>query len=182
MEGQSSVSARDAWTQLIAERTARQEAKKAQAREWNGDKINAGDREKRLLAPPAPAPIIDAGAGHRKALTAPPPGSPASPIAETDTFVRLCESSGLPVPVRELRFDKTRRFRFDYAWPEQRLAVEIDGGAWSQGRHTRGKGFIEDQRKRNLALLLGWRVLHYTPDRLDEAVRDLRVLLTGDAA
>lgn len=65
----------------------------------------------------------------------------------------------LPAPVREYRFHPTRRWRFDFAWPRERVAVEIDGGIWTGGRHTRGRGFIADCEKHAEAQLAGWTVL-----------------------
>ena len=74
---------------------------------------------------------------------------------------------GLPVPLREYEFAKEawgRRWRADFAWvaPEHRLLVEVEGGTWAKGRHTRGRGFEEDCHKYNAATLLGWRVLRFT--------------------
>ena len=68
---------------------------------------------------------------------------------------------GLPLPVREFRFAPHRRYRADYCWPAHRVIVEIDGGAWipGGGRHNRGKGFIEDMRRNNLAVSMGYRLL-----------------------
>jgi very-short-patch-repair endonuclease len=74
---------------------------------------------------------------------------------------KLC-ASGHAEPVREYAFALPRRFRFDFAWPEKMLAVEIEGGLYSGGRHTRISGFIKDCEKYNLAALAGWRVLRYT--------------------
>ena len=68
---------------------------------------------------------------------------------------------GLPLPVREHRFC-SRRWRFDLAWPDRMLAAEVAGAVYSQGRHTRGKGFTEDCRKYSEAAILGWRILHLT--------------------
>lgn len=76
--------------------------------------------------------------------------------------------AGLPAPVREHRFHPVRRWRLDLAWPDHKLAVEIDGGIWSQGRHTRGDGYRRDCVKGNEAILLGWRVLHFTPDMVSD--------------
>lgn len=59
---------------------------------------------------------------------------------------------------REYRFAPGRRYRADFAWPELMILVEIEGGTWDGGRHTRGKGFQGDCRKYNLAASLGWRV------------------------
>lgn len=65
------------------------------------------------------------------------------------------------VPAGELVFAPPRRWRFDLAWPDRLLAVEVDGGVWTQGRHTRGAGFVADCEKLNRAVVLGWRVLRF---------------------
>ena len=69
--------------------------------------------------------------------------------------------SDLPQPVREFRFAPPRRWRFDFAWVEQRLAVEVEGGVHTGGRHTRPVGFRQDCEKYNQAVLEGWRVLRF---------------------
>lgn len=72
---------------------------------------------------------------------------------------------GLPEPVREYRFDerpRPRRWRFDFAWPDLRVAVEVEGGVWSGGRHTRPAGYSSDAEKYSEAALQGWLVLRYT--------------------
>lgn len=71
-------------------------------------------------------------------------------------------AAGLPEPVREYRFDATRRWRFDLAWPDRMLAVEVEGGVWTGGRHTRPTGFIADAAKYNAAAAQGWTVLRFT--------------------
>lgn len=70
---------------------------------------------------------------------------------------------GLPEPVLEHRFHATRRWRFDLAWPAHRLAVEVDGGVFVAGRHSRGVGYEADCEKYATALMDGWRVLRVTP-------------------
>ena len=69
---------------------------------------------------------------------------------------------GLPAYVTEHRFHTTRRWRFDYAWPEIKLAVEVHGGTYTNGRHTRGGGFTVDREKMNEAAIYGWTVLEVT--------------------
>jgi very-short-patch-repair endonuclease len=64
---------------------------------------------------------------------------------------------------RECRFAPPRRWRFDFANTERKVAIEIEGGAWTGGRHTRGAAFEKDAEKYNTAALLGWIVLRYTP-------------------
>lgn len=68
----------------------------------------------------------------------------------------------LPVPLREHLFYEGRRFRFDFAWPDHQVAAEVDGGTYTNGRHTRGHGYAKDCEKNNLAVLSGWRVLRFT--------------------
>lgn len=72
----------------------------------------------------------------------------------------------LPAPVCELCFALPRKFRFDFAWPGQKVALECEGGIWSGGAHGRGSGIIRDLEKYNLAAELGWRVLRCVPDDL----------------
>ena len=66
---------------------------------------------------------------------------------------------GLPPYRAEFRFHPSRQWRFDFAWPEHRLALEIDGGSGGFGRHSRPSGMRGDNEKINAATLLGWRVL-----------------------
>jgi hypothetical protein len=86
-----------------------------------------------------------------------------------EVFLRALEVRGLPRPEREHKFDAKRRWRFDYAWPERMIALEVEGGVWTAGRHTRGAGFIKDMEKYNRAAVLGWRLLRVTPDKLVSA-------------
>lgn len=81
-------------------------------------------------------------------------------------FDRICLAAGVRVPVEEYRFAPPRRWRFDYAWPMQKVALEVEGGVFTRGRHTRGKGFMNDMAKYNAATLAGWRVFRVTPDQL----------------
>jgi very-short-patch-repair endonuclease len=74
----------------------------------------------------------------------------------------------LPRPEREYKFHHSRRWRFDFAWPGLRLVVEVEGGTWARGRHTRGAGFERDCEKYNAAALLGWRVLRFTTTMVED--------------
>lgn len=60
--------------------------------------------------------------------------------------------------VTEYRFHPVRRWRFDCAWLAQRVALEVNGGLWTRGRHSRGMGQEADYEKHAAATLLGWRV------------------------
>lgn len=85
-------------------------------------------------------------------------------------------------PTEEHRFHVTRRWRFDFAWPAERLALEVDGATWSGGRHTRGAGYAEDCRKFAEAAILGWRVIRATSDhvRSGEALEWVERAMRGD--
>lgn len=80
------------------------------------------------------------------------------------TLVWHIKAASLPAPVREYRFDAKRRWRFDLAWPDRRLAAEVEGGTWVKGRHSRGAGMAKDCVKYNAAVLAGWAVLRFTSD------------------
>ena len=94
-----------------------------------------------------------------------------------ETFALHCRASSLPTFEREFAFAKPRRFRADFAWPEKMVLVEIEGGVWSGGRHTRGSGFSEDCVKYNLAALLGYRVFRFTGDQVRDGTA-IKTMLT----
>ena len=71
------------------------------------------------------------------------------------TFANQIRLAGLPEPVAEYRFHATRRWRFDFAYPDLKLAVEIEGGIWRRGRHNRASGFVRDAEKYNEAAIAG---------------------------
>jgi hypothetical protein len=87
------------------------------------------------------------------------------------------ESDGIPAPVFEHRFHPVRKWRFDVAWPDRRLAVEIQGGLFkgrtcpecgnrAGGRHNRAAAMLREFEKLNAAAVLGWRVLYFTPEAI----------------
>ena len=80
-------------------------------------------------------------------------------------FAVQIEQARLPEPEREYRFCE-RRWRFDFAWPAQKIAAEVEGGVWTSGRHTRGDGFTKDCEKYNEAARRGWRVFRFTGDMI----------------
>ena len=75
-----------------------------------------------------------------------------------------------PLPIcqeldgEEHPLDETMDYRFDFAWPDSRLAVEIDGGQWKPGGGRHGSD--TDRHKLNLAAIAGWRVMRYSPKML----------------
>jgi very-short-patch-repair endonuclease len=100
---------------------------------------------------------------------------------------------GLPEPVPEYRFHPERKWRLDFAWPDRKLAVEVEGGVWAadkgrpcqlcgerpKGAHGRGRGILRDIEKGNAAALLGWTLIRVTTRQVDrgEAVLIVRKAL-----
>lgn len=82
----------------------------------------------------------------------------------------------------EFTFHPTRAWRFDFAHPGEKLAVEIEGLTYGGGRHQRMKGFTEDCRKYLAAMEFGWRVLRVTPlmVRSGEAIDAIKKLMTSN--
>ncbi len=79
--------------------------------------------------------------------------------------------------VREHKFHPTRRWRFDFAIPDRKVAIEIEGGIYTQGRHTRGSGFSKDCEKYNVATVMGWAVLRYPANEVGpEALQQIKLL------
>lgn len=83
-----------------------------------------------------------------------------------ETFLIQLKCEKLPLPVREYKFHPTRRWRFDFAWVEEKIAVEIEGAIWTKSRHTTGSGFIKDMDKYNQAALLGWTLIRFAGDHI----------------
>jgi hypothetical protein len=77
------------------------------------------------------------------------------------------------MPQRNYRFHPMRRFEIDWAWPEQKVGVEIQGGIWipgGKGAHSRPMNIVRDMTKHNLLLDAGWRVWHYTPKEVIDGI------------
>ena len=83
-------------------------------------------------------------------------------------FDLQCRAFDIIRPIPEYRFHPVRRWRIDWAWPAQKLAVEIEGGIYSRGRHVRGAGFQKDMEKYNALTLAGWRLLRFTPAQVKD--------------
>jgi hypothetical protein len=86
--------------------------------------------------------------------------------AAPSVFLALLKDAGLPAPEIEYVFAPPRRWRFDYAWRDKHVALEVEGGVWTMGRHIRGAGFLADMEKYNRAAVREWCVLRVVPSQL----------------
>ena len=78
-------------------------------------------------------------------------------------FLAALAQAGIPAPVPEYKFHPVRKWRMDWAWVDQKVFLEIDGGLWIGGRHTRAPAMLKSWEKENAAATQGWRVLRCQP-------------------
>jgi very-short-patch-repair endonuclease len=83
------------------------------------------------------------------------------------TFRLHCKAYGL-TPETEFRFHPGRKWALDFAWPDQKVGVEIEGGTRLGGRHNRHDGFEADAEKYNEAAIMGWLILRFTTDMVEK--------------
>jgi len=105
----------------------------------------------------------------------------------TRLFLAHWQRNELPELQTEYHFHPHRLWRFDYALPDHKIAIEIDGGTRQQGRHNRAEGYAKDAEKINAATGLGWRVFRFSdvmikkgPDAMDGYLQPVRELLEMD--
>jgi very-short-patch-repair endonuclease len=80
-----------------------------------------------------------------------------------ETLMTHFKAAGLSKRVmREVQFAPPRKWKFDFCFPYAMLAVEVEGGIWTNGRHSRGAGMEGDMEKYNEATLRGYSVLRFS--------------------
>lgn len=99
-----------------------------------------------------------------------------------EELMKQLQDHKMKKPHREYKFHPVRRWKFDFAWPEQMLAVEVEGGIWIKGRHVTPQGFIKDCEKYNHAAARGWCVLRFGPAEIKnkEALAFIKRVYHGD--
>ncbi len=124
----------------------------------------AAARAAGLPVPPEPGERAVEGVGADPASEIAAGLSNAPPNARF--VLAACKAHALPTPQPEVLFAPPRKWRFDWLF-DGWLALEIEGGVWTQGRHTRGKGFLRDMEKYNEAAIMGYTVLRCTWDDVE---------------
>jgi len=108
--------------------------------------------------------------------------------------LRVWRAAGIPSPELEVEFHPDRKWRFDAAWWDRKVALEVQGGLFAGkpcpycgrrpgGRHNDPVGMLKEYEKLNAAAALGWRVLYVVPDQLTmtETIDLLRDVLLSKA-
>ncbi|WP_341215751.1 hypothetical protein [uncultured Wocania sp.] len=79
--------------------------------------------------------------------------------------------------VEELEFSEERKFRFDWALPYAKIAIEYEGLFSKKSGHTTPSGYTQDCEKYNIAQMEGWKVLRYTALNYKNLEKDLKKML-----
>lgn len=93
------------------------------------------------------------------------------------THLRACRISF----EQEYKFHAKRKWRADFWITGTKILVEVEGGIWSGGRHTRGKGYIGDMEKYNAAAMMGFTVLRFSTAQVKSglAVQQIEKMIGG---
>jgi very-short-patch-repair endonuclease len=98
-----------------------------------------------------------------------------------ETLLLLIRAEGLPEPEREFMFAKSigRRWRLDFSYPDKKIGIEVQGGIYTRGAHSRGTGLERDYEKYNQAQVLGWDVYQFSRKMIEsgEAIETIRKAL-----
>lgn len=120
--------------------------------------------------------VFHGGAGmtHYRSKLKTVPNQPSVLELEFETLARILD---LPPYIKEYKFMNSRKFSSDFAWPELLILVEIEGGTFMGGRHTRPIGYAKDCEKYNYAAMLGWTVLRFTAPMLRDGRADRQLCM-----
>lgn len=82
---------------------------------------------------------------------------------------------------QEYKFHPDRKWRADFFITGTNILIEVEGGIWNGGRHTRGKGFIADMEKYNAAAVMGFKVLRFDTQQVKSglAIKQIENLVNG---
>ena len=91
-------------------------------------------------------------------------GAKAESVGESELVIQL---KALKIEFeQEFKFHPKRKWRADFHLVEKMILVEVEGGIWSGGRHTRGKGYLGDMEKYNAATVMGYRVIRFSTEQV----------------
>ncbi len=99
-----------------------------------------------------------------------------SKVEFENNLTSYCRDKKLDL-IPEYKFHPKRKWRFDFALPDLKIAFEYEGLMSSKSRHTTIKGYTNDSKKYNAAQSLDWKVLRYTALNHRDVVDDLEELI-----
>lgn len=106
------------------------------------------------------------GGGRKTAVKRTKKAKGAKVVSEGEAVLSL-QLKALKIEFeQEFKFHPKRKWRADFHLVEKRILVEVEGGIWSGGRHTRGKGYIGDMEKYNSATMLGYQVIRFSTEQV----------------
>ena len=133
---------------------------------WTEEEL--AEFQRRTGAAPPPAPAAKAPRAKRA----------ESPLeAELRGHLQVMQLD----PVCQFKFHVERKWRFDFAFPDVLVCVDVDGGVFAAengteaGRHARGAGIVAGFEKRNAAAELGYLVLCYGPPQVKSGEAALQI-------
>ena len=78
----------------------------------------------------------------------------------------------------EFLFNPDRKWRFDFAIPAIKVAVEFEGGIFLKNSgHNTARHYTKDAEKYNSAAIHGWRVLRFTAKNYKNLLNELNKCL-----
>lgn len=77
---------------------------------------------------------------------------------------------------QEYQFHPKRKWRADFHIVGKKILIEVEGGIWSGGRHTRGKGYIGDMEKYNAAVMMGYQVIRFSTEQVKSGLAVQQIL------
>ena len=139
------------------------------SKKWGETALAAAMKNPDIRVPGAVTDVTPAAAELAKARRA------AGNRTLADRFERLWAAANGPTLTPEYRFHAERNWRADYCHEPSRTLIELEGGTWAGGRHTRGAGYAEDCRKYLAAVVMGYAVVRLTGEMI--TADNVRVLL-----
>lgn len=103
---------------------------------------------------------------------------------ESQLAQAMTDEGDIPEWVPQYKFNQpTNQMTFDFAWPEYKVAIEVNGGQWSSGKmgHNSGMGVERDARKQNYAALQGWLLLIFVTDHIEKKMSQYTIPAVREA-
>jgi hypothetical protein len=83
---------------------------------------------------------------------------------------RISAGTEFTAPIQQYEAIPDRKFRYDFAFPDLRILVEVQGGICARTRmgHSSVTGQERDAEKLNLASAYGYRMFHFTTKMIED--------------